>query len=105
MSNYPDLNSCLLSFAYRAVFSKVSNFTILEACLLIVTPLALFFRETIVSLPLGISVLSLLLYLASYNSIFILVVSTPLPFYVSYIRLEVFLLVVPFLKLIINARR
>jgi hypothetical protein len=81
----------------------VSNFAALEICFVVITPLAFFLRETILSLSLGLLVLRLVLYLAGYDSVSILVKPAALPFYVSYVRLEVLLLVVLFLQPVIDA--
>ena len=104
LSNYSNLNSCLLtSFTCRAVLGEVSNFTILETCFLIITPLAFFLRETVVFLFLEFLIFSLLLYLASYNSITISVIPSTLSLYVSYVRAEVFLLIVSLLQPVVDA--
>ena len=81
----------------------MSNLAALETCFIVITLLAFFLRETILSLSLGFLVLRFVLYFASYNSVSILVKPAALPFYVSYVRLEVLLLVVLFLQLVINA--
>ena len=81
----------------------MSNFAILETCFVVITLLAFFFRETILSLFLGFLVFRFVLYLASYNSVAISVKSFTLPLSVRHIRLEVFLLVVSFLKLVVDA--
>ena len=81
----------------------MSNFAILEICFVIIALLAFFLRETVLSLSLSFLVFSFILYLASYNSVSILVKPAALSFYVSYVKLEVLLLVVLFLQLVINA--
>jgi hypothetical protein len=88
---------------FLAVSSKMSNFATLETCFVIITLLAFFLRETILSLSLGFLVLKFVLYLASYNGVAISVESSTLPLSVRHIRLEVFLLVVSFLKPVVNA--
>ena len=83
----------------------MSNLATLETCL-IITPLAFFLRKLIVSLFLGVSISSLILYLASYNSVAVSIIFNITRFlYISYRGLEVpLLLVTAFLKPIINAR-
>ena len=75
-----------------------------ETCFVVVALLALFLRESIVVLSLGTPIFGFVLYLASYNGVSIIVVPA-LSSYVSYVRLEIFLLVVPFLKSVVDACR
>ena len=93
----------MLNLFLFAVSSKVSNLATLETCFIIVTLLAFFLRETVLSLSLGLPVFRFVLYLAGYNSVSILIKPAALPFHVSYVRSEVLLLVVPFLQPVINA--
>ena len=104
MSNYPDLDSCLFDLFFIAVSSEVSNFAATEICFVIVTLLAFFLRKSVMSLSLGLSVFSLLLYLASYNSIAVLVISAALFPCVSQRWLELSLLLGAFLQAIVDAR-
>ena len=104
MSNYSNLNSRLLNLFFFAVSSEVSNFATLETYFVIITLLAFFLRETVLSLSLGLLVFRFVLYLASYNSVAISVKSSTLPLSVRHVRLEIFLLVVLLLKSVINAR-
>ena len=97
LSDYLDLNGRLLNLFLFAVSSKVSNLATLETCFVVVTLLAFFLGETVLSPSSGLLVFRFVLYLTSYNSVSILVKPTALPFYVSYVRLEVLLLVVLFL--------
>ena len=78
MSNHPNLNRRLPYFILRAVSAEVAYFTALETCSIVVTLLAFFLRESVMVLFLGMSVLSLLLYLAGHDGIAILVVSAAL---------------------------
>jgi hypothetical protein len=103
LSNYPNLNSRLFNLFFLAVSSKVSNFATLETYFIIITLLAFFLRETILSLSLGFLILRFVLYLASYNSVAISIKSSTLPLSVRHIRLEVFLLIISFLKPVVNA--
>jgi hypothetical protein len=80
----------------------VSNFAILEVCFIIITLLALFLRETILSLSLVFLIFKFVLYLASCNSVAISIKSSTVPLSIRHIKLEVFLLVVLFLNLVIN---
>jgi hypothetical protein len=81
----------------------VSNFATLETCFVVITLLAFFLRETILSLSLVFLILRFVLYLASYNSVAISVKSSTLSFSVRHVRLEVFLLIISFLKPVVNA--
>ena len=81
----------------------MSNLAALETCFVVITLLAFFLRETILSLSLGFLVLRFVLYFAGYNSISILVKPAALPFHVGHVRLEVLLLVVLFLQSVIDA--
>jgi hypothetical protein len=81
----------------------VSNFTTSETCFIVIALLAFFLRETILSLSLGFLVLRFVLYLAGYNSVAISIKSSTLPLSVRHIRLEVFLLIISFLKPVVNA--
>jgi hypothetical protein len=81
----------------------VSNFAILETCFIVITLLAFFLRETILSLFLGFFVLKFVLYFTSYNSVAISIKSSTLSFSVRHIRLKVFLLIISFLKPVVNA--
>lgn len=103
MSNYLNLNSRLFNLFFLAVSSEMSNFAALETCFIVITLLAFFLRKTILSLFLGFLVLRFVLYLAGYNSVAISIKSSTLPLSVRHIRLEVFLLVVSFLKPVVNA--
>ena len=106
MSNYPDLDSSLLSLlvVLRAVSAEVSFLSAPETCFIVVAPLALFLGKSVVELSSGFSVLGLVLHLAGYNSVSIIIVSATISFCVSYVRLEIFLLVILFLKSVINTR-
>ena len=103
MSDYPDLDGRLLDLFFLAVSSKVSNFAILETCFVVIALLAFFLGETILSLSSGFLVLRFVLYLASYNSVAISVESSTLSFSVRHVRLEVFLLIISFLKPVVDA--
>ena len=103
MSNHPNLNSRLFNLFFFAVSSEVSNLAALETCFVIITLLAFFLRETILSLFLGLLVLRFVLYFASYNSVAISVKSSTLSFSVRHVRLEVFLLIISFLKPVVDA--
>ena len=82
----------------------MSFLSTLETCFVVVASLTLFLGKSVVELSLGLLVFSFVLHLASYNSVSIVVVSAALSSRVSHVRLEVFLLVIPLPKSVVNAR-
>jgi hypothetical protein len=102
LSDYLDLDSRLLNLFFFAVSGKVSNFATLEICFVVVTLLAFFLRETVLFLSLGLLVFRFVLYLTGYNSVAIPIESSALPFCIRQVGSEIFLLIVPFLKSVID---
>ena len=103
MSDYPDLDSRLFDLFFFAVSGEVSNLAALETCFVVITLLAFFLRETILSLSSGFLVLRFVLYFAGHDGISILVKPAALPFHVGHVGSEVLLLVVLFLQSVVNA--
>jgi hypothetical protein len=103
LSNYPDLDGRLFNLFFFAVSGEVSNFAASETCFIVITLLAFFLGETILSLSSGFLVLRFVLYFAGHDGVSILVKPAALPFYVGYVGSEVLLLIVPFPQPVINA--
>ena len=82
----------------------MSFLSTLETCFIVVASLTLFLRKSVVKLSLGLPVFSFVLHLASYDGVSIVVVFAALSSRVGHVRLEVFLLVIPLPKLVVNAR-
>ena len=103
MSNYPDLDGRLFNLFFFAVSSEVSNLAALETCFVVITLLAFFLGETVLSPSSGFLVLRFVLYFAGHDGISILVKPAALPFHVGHVGSEVLLLVVPFPQSVIDA--
>ena len=73
-----------------------------ETCFVVVALLALFLEKSVVVLSSGTPVFSFVLHLTSHHSVSIIVVPA-LSSHVGYVRLEIFLLVVLFLKPVVDA--